>query len=389
MTHIINEIHFLGNLHDDGVLEARYPVYACFEPDRVMLIRGNGGGQPPLPTHEEITKFSASSGRRMAKYLRTARSSYRAIATLTYPSDYGITAAEAYNQLDKLFKRWNYLQQAKATPLSEEPSWFWFKEFQSNGQLHFHFFTTHFIHKDWLSKAWAQIVKADNQQLHQLVGTNIQRLTSGRAGMVRYAAKYAKKQEQKAVPKSFGNPGRFWGIIGNNTVSAATVHITLSNEAKNNRNLKLIRQFEELLLIKRRSTLPAFEVKTWQKDVEGYALIGTTIEIKCPIVKERWSKLLAHVTDNAESHDLSPEPKQQPIFHAMRCSTNSVELLRRYRQLQERNYQLRCKALRISSDCVADQRPDNTGERTEEARRNKKFRLEAWAIRRYGQRMGN
>jgi len=388
MQNIIDEISSLSNLQNCDGSKARYPVHVGFEYGRLMLVRGGGGGEPSPPKHEEVRIFTQSSKRRMSKYLRTARSNYVAMGTLTYPVGFKVTAFEAYYHLVKLEKRWVYLKSMLDPNFKQSHSWFWFKEFQNNGQIHLHFFSTETIHHQWLAKAWYQVVGSGNPN-HLKAGTSICRIKSGRPGMVRYAYKYAKKQEQKLVPESFGKAGRFWGILGNNAVSAVTYTYSTKKSTYRNYVEDVISEFEHVLNIKRRSKAPIYKVIEWEKDIWGYKLTGKTIEITCPLVKARWDKLVEDYSQDAEGDDLPPKPYDKPIFHAMRCRPNSLELLRRYRKLEERNYQLRCKEIRISGDCTPDQRPDDTRRGTEEARRNKKFRLEAWAVSRYRERMGN
>ena len=89
----------------------------------------------------------------------------------------------------------------------------WKLEPQKRGAPHFHLLVVGvpFIAKQWLSRAWFEIVRSGDAR-HLAAGTQVQLARSHR-GVVSYAAKYTAKREQ--LPASWQNGvGRFWGVIG-------------------------------------------------------------------------------------------------------------------------------------------------------------------------------
>jgi hypothetical protein len=101
----------------------------------------------------------------------------------------------------------------------------WFMEFQNRGAMHFHAFTTFKIDKDWLAQAWFEVVGSGDAR-HRAAGTRVERLRGGKGACARYAAKYAGKHEQKAIPVGAEGFGRFWGIVGLRSHVAAQAKIT-------------------------------------------------------------------------------------------------------------------------------------------------------------------
>jgi hypothetical protein len=120
-------------------------------------------------------------------------------------------------------------------------STFWFMEFQERGSIHFHLFSTSFIHFRDLSRRWYEICGTEDKR-HLASGTNVQAIRSGKQGISRYAAKYAAKSSQKVVPDHFGWVGRFWGVSGVKTRVSADVKIT----GKVLNNASLIRRLNGL-----------------------------------------------------------------------------------------------------------------------------------------------
>ena len=164
---------------------------------------------------EQVQKFSRSSGYRMAKHFRECVADYSRLGTLTF--DDCPSGKDAKLCLSRFFKR---VRRAFAN--NSGFSLCWFLEFQGRGSIHIHFFSSVYIHKDWLSANW---LASQGDSGRKICHTNIVSIRSGRYGMQKYALKYAQKQSQKVLPPDFGWVGRFWGIIGNRDVAAATVDI--------------------------------------------------------------------------------------------------------------------------------------------------------------------
>jgi hypothetical protein len=165
---------------------------------------------------DRINGFSRSASYRMAKYLRSAIPDYKTFATLTFKNC--PTGLEAKRSFQRFLRR-----MAKVFGARDGYSLFWFLEFQRRGSIHFHFFCTEFIPKEWLSETWDSCC-TKSRGLNQNL-TNVQSIRSGRYGTISYAQKYAKKQSQKAVPENFGWVGRFWGVVGNKAMAAATIYL--------------------------------------------------------------------------------------------------------------------------------------------------------------------
>jgi len=142
------------------------------------------------------------------------------MVTLTYPNEYPHDGALVKYHLKR------FLQEIRRAAISsgrkDSYSSFWFLEFQERGAPHFHVLTTEFIRKDELAQLWYGIV-ASGDEKHLKAGTSVEKLRLGRKGMISYAKKYALKSCQKVVPDHYQNVGRFWGVSGVKTVTAADV----------------------------------------------------------------------------------------------------------------------------------------------------------------------
>lgn len=176
-----------------------------------------------------IRKFSTGAARRMRAYLRSCVPVYVAMVTLTYPQGFPGNGPLCKSHLRALLSRIKRLPQFRNNATS---SVFWFMEFQERGAPHFHMFTTDWIDKDWLRRAWYEIVASEDKR-HYAAGTRIERFFRGHSGIAAYATKYAYKEEQKVVPPEFDNVGRFWGVSGCRVcVSADTVFVGPSIHAE-------------------------------------------------------------------------------------------------------------------------------------------------------------
>jgi len=252
------------------------------------------GGKFDQRKREAISGFSASSGTRMARYLRECKAQYKTMATLTYPSrhGFGYDGRKAKNDLRVLLQKlkrhfsWN-----------PEFSIFWFAEIQSKNTnaIHFHFFSTNYIDAAWLAKLWFDIVgSGDINHLHH--GSDIRSISSGKFGMVSYARKYAKKQTQKDIPTCVSNFGRFWGIVGYRAVSAATIQLSNLMQMSQNWHENLVKLDVLLRNAKENGVLSEFEVKSKQDDGSGVIVerdIGCVVyEMKCPVLIDKVTKLI-------------------------------------------------------------------------------------------------
>jgi len=159
-----------------------------------------------------IKDQSRRSRHRAAFSLGNAECDWFAMSTLTYHTLPPASRVKA--DLDTFRRAWR----AKW----DEPLDAWIMEIQERGAPHFHLFTTFSIDKGVVARWWYEIVGSDDER-HLRAGTRIERLRSGKDGVVAYANKYAAKSEQKEVPPEYTSVGRFWGVaMSRECVSAAT-----------------------------------------------------------------------------------------------------------------------------------------------------------------------
>lgn len=147
----------------------------------------------------QVKGFSASSARRMEFAVRNSISEWTTLVTLTYPAEFPEDGRVCKQHLRAFLE---FLRRQKLL-------YAWVLEFQARGAPHFHLVTTGFIDKDWVSARWYEIVGSGDER-HLRAGTRIERLRTP-AAAPKYMARYIGKLEQKTVPNSFTNVGRFWG----------------------------------------------------------------------------------------------------------------------------------------------------------------------------------
>lgn len=191
-----------------------------------------------LANRTKVEGFSNSSRKRLQKYLRNSEAEYRVFLTLTYPPESGQVRELCKANLRAFAARYRRYVYACARALARTrtreiettgkvKSWSmaWWQEWQANGRLHYHVLGTNYLHHEMLSLWWYEIVNSKNPD-HRSAGTSIEKIRGGRAEVAHYAAKYASKTEQKNVPKDYGDPGRFWGVVGLRSSVAASMVLT-------------------------------------------------------------------------------------------------------------------------------------------------------------------
>jgi len=186
------------------------------------------------PTHKvggkrkQIYQLSDRSVRNLKFYLRNLMHLMDSISTVTYPDDFPWDGREIKRHFDNLGKR---LARKGIKYISV-------MEFQERGAGHFHIFTTKPVDRQWIAKAWYEIVDSGDEK-HLKAGTSVQyiveeddpRLHSDRARYkaerskgnrnakrnyisrseaISYMVAYYKKESQKEVPFGLYKPGRFW-----------------------------------------------------------------------------------------------------------------------------------------------------------------------------------
>jgi len=163
--------------------------------DNLAPIRGD---------RKDITILTKRSLQRMCFVAQNTEVTFKMLTTLTYPKVWKTDGKE----VKKDFYKWLKWARRKCGLTS----YFWCLEFQGRGAPHFHIFTpiNNLAHmKLECSAKWYEIVGSEDEK-HLGAGTRVERLRKPDA-VGRYAAKYAAKTHQKAVPPDYRNVGRFWG----------------------------------------------------------------------------------------------------------------------------------------------------------------------------------
>lgn len=159
--------------------------------------------------HGKISRFSSASRKKLLRYMakidRSQLDCAPLFVTLTYGRDYPDDAMECKRHLDNFLKRLAY-KFPQATTV-------WRAEFQKRGALHFHMiiFCVQYICKDWLAKAWNDVIAGDED--HLKAGTSIER-SSGYKHTIGYCSKYVAKKTESILDDELKvkEIGRHWGI---------------------------------------------------------------------------------------------------------------------------------------------------------------------------------
>jgi len=141
-------------------------------------------------------------GRRLKDKIDNCCEDFTVFVTLTYPAIAPESGKVVKAHLRALVER------ARRVGLMEKQTWVWWMEFQERGAPHIHFISTGFVARRWIAKVWSEITSGN-----EVSCSRTEQLKRPEAAGS-YAAKYAAKQEQKEVPASFLDVGRFWGVVG-------------------------------------------------------------------------------------------------------------------------------------------------------------------------------
>lgn len=228
----------------------------------------------------EVSAFTRASRFRLQKRVRELEARLRVFARLSYPaiypSDGRIVKRHWATFVKRLFRYMDVTKRDDGKYYARDGRLFsvlWFFEFQDRGAPHFHFLCTHYIPKGWLANAWYEIVGSGDEN-HFKYGTRIEKFDGDRRKLAWYAGKYAAKSEQKVIPESFKNSGRFWGVAGNNSIAADTLCFDAFDEDDKDMKLTvLVKMTEECL-----DSNDVFrEVRNQDGEIVGYWInIGDT-----------------------------------------------------------------------------------------------------------------
>lgn len=165
------------------------------------------GLSPGLPKRGECGGWSQRSRDRLAFVASNSGIAWKALITLTYPANFPTRGKMVKKHLNTFL-----VALRRATAPSEALCYLWFLEFQKRGAPHVHILVNlplaDMPPKQWFSDTWYRVVGSQDIR-HLRAGTRVEELRNERSG-AHYAVKYAKKMQQKAVPKGFAEVGRFW-----------------------------------------------------------------------------------------------------------------------------------------------------------------------------------
>lgn len=198
-----------------------FPLRAdIWETDITVKYSGDGNDEIVGGERGAITQLSKASLRRMCFVAQNTTAKFQMMTTLTYPKEFPTDGREVKRHFYKWLK-WSKKH-------CEVDTYFWALEFQGRGAPHFHIFTPFSLlmrSKLACSREWYEIVGSGDEK-HLKAGTRIEALRK-QDSVGRYAAKYASKTYQKAVPPDYQNVGRFWGNSYNvKPVKLATKKLT-------------------------------------------------------------------------------------------------------------------------------------------------------------------
>lgn len=164
---------------------------------------------------QEIKNLSADSLGNLAFIAFNTPAYFPSMLTLTYPAKFSNDGKQVKDNLDNFLYWYRYHFPGE--------KYLWFLEFQKRGAPHFHVLST----VDLAAFGKLATIKRKNKapwQTHwdtwQTQQEAWQKLGGGKTawevindaeGGKKYAAKYATKAYQKAVPPAYRNVGRFWG----------------------------------------------------------------------------------------------------------------------------------------------------------------------------------
>lgn len=196
----------------------------------------------PLTTARGVVSaFSGASRRRLSRYIGNCRARYRYLGTLTV-RDWSPDGSVFKRQLDR-YLVWFLRAQKRAIDrarpgagLSKRSSILWWLEFQARGAPHVHFLYTERVPWKAAAAAWARAIRDPSVESS---ATRFERIRDPQS-MPAYLGKYAAKWEQKDVPESYHNVGRFWGVRGYREIAVATI-IVKSGELQRQLEVELLR----------------------------------------------------------------------------------------------------------------------------------------------------
>lgn len=167
---------------------------------------------------QEILNLSTDSLANLAFIAFNTPAHFPSMMTLTYPAKFSNEGRQIKEHLDNFLRWYKYHYQGH--------KYLWFLEFQRRGAPHFHLLSTVDLGeygklatvrrvKDGKRQTWQthwETWKEQEQAWKKLGGgLTAWEVINDVEGGKKYAARYATKAHQKAVPPTYRNVGRFWG----------------------------------------------------------------------------------------------------------------------------------------------------------------------------------
>jgi len=206
-------VKFRASVHS-GYISLKNISFTSSPPDYVWKVNPETGECEKVLRKKrgKITGFSSASRRRLLKTLFSLTEYPEHFITLTYPKEFPLDSRKWKRDIDTF---------EKALKRAFPRAWFvWKLEPQKRGAPHFHllgsFRQTSLTYRalcEWLSYTWYRIVGSGDVK-HLKAGTNI-KLPDSKVAVRKYISKYTGKTfTLDDLPDCWGEPGRFWGIIG-------------------------------------------------------------------------------------------------------------------------------------------------------------------------------
>ena len=154
------------------------------------------------PTRKQIIEFSQRSGSRLKRAIDSSYCDYQIMVTLTYPKKYPTDGREVK-------KHWRaFIERFRRSGFWEYAHCIWWLEFQARGAPHLHMVCTHTMPYKTVARVWSEVTGGNIRSC-----SRVEKLRCPSSAGA-YAAKYAAKKDQKALPDGFKHVGRWWGRTG-------------------------------------------------------------------------------------------------------------------------------------------------------------------------------
>jgi hypothetical protein len=221
-----------------------YPEGSFIKAKRSPLHKVRSAAKPPLNKRGVVAGFSRQSrDRLLQKLAKLKRSELPLFVTLTYPGAYPVHPEEWKRNMDNFAKRF-----ARRFP---HAGFVWKLEPQKRGAPHFHLLawdaeltTIEFgvALRAWIKQAWYEVVGSGDER-HLRAGTGVEVVRSFQ-GVIYYASKYMSKPVE--VDDAWGNPGRWWGVVGRSNIPYADQLSTWLETGDVNSLMRWITRFRRL-----------------------------------------------------------------------------------------------------------------------------------------------